>query len=684
MALLRLICFFHVSVHAIKFHNVSAVGEQVLSINKAPQNATTVPQANASKVTEEGSFGFDMTNVSLQKYERYMWIIAASSLTFALIFELCHRRFAHIDLTLQPDCGAEHHEQKISQLFSGILPLARPFFLEKSGAWGYISAIAMIGGINLVLGIILMVWKKEFWDAIEKKNIDRFFPLLLDVAFLACGRIVLSTYSDYIGMMLSIRWRQHMTQWLVSLWLQDKSFYSLQLGNGKAPDNPDQRIQEDVRVFVEQSMLLGTGFTISVSQLVSRLPMLLVLSPSYAFGTFYCPGWLLYISSIYSGLGTFVAHEVGKRLIVINFGLQKYEASFRYDVVQIRDNAESIALYGSEAVEENRLNQRFEWIARVWWMLMSSTKQLGFFQSFYYQTSAIFPYLLLAPSYFKGQITLGSLFMLFDALATVKGSFDWFLGSYGTLTSYRATVDRLSNFMEALHQKPQGDVRRLQVGDAVAAKVSKLQVSLPSGRKLWDHAELQVLCGEFVLLSAPEGTGKSCFFRAMAGIWPHADGEVFLPEHVLFVPQKSYIPQGTLKQAVTYPLGSSDFSDDEVNGALKAVDLSCLEGRALKDEANWALLLSGGEQQRLAMARVLLRQPQVLLLDEATSAMSAEAALDMFALLRRPGSLPKGAAVITVSHDVELLKSLHDSHYVYDAESASWTVAGKMAHPGRH
>eukprot|EP00435_Cladocopium_sp_Y103_P041200 s1446_g11.t1 len=283
-AMLRLICFFHVFsvhiVHGLKFHlNVSAVsGVQVLSLNQAPQNATTVPQAaNASKVTEEGSFGFDMTNVSLQKYEHYMWIVAASSLTFALIFELCHRRFAHIDLTLQPDYGAEHHEQKISQLFSGILPLARPFFLENRGAWGYISAIAMIGGINLVLWIILMVWQKELWDAqmisewcaskdaIEKKNIDRFFPLLLDVAFLACGRIVLSTYSDYIGMMLSIRWRQYMTQWF------DKSFYSLQLGNGKAPDNPDQRIQEDVRVFVEQSMLLGTGFTIAVSQLVSRL-----------------------------------------------------------------------------------------------------------------------------------------------------------------------------------------------------------------------------------------------------------------------------------------------------------------------------------------------------------------------------------------------------------------------------
>lgn len=691
MAAFRWLCYFHVVTScALKFHlpnqTAGAISANLQLVESAPSNATAhgakanvlLPE-NATKKKgdaspEEGSFGFDMTKMSLQRFEPYMWIIAASSLSFALLFELCHRRFAHIDLTLQPDYGSEHHEQNLTQLFSGILPLARPFFSENRAAWGYVAAIALIGGINLMMGIIFMVWKKEFWDAIEQKNLNRFFPLLLDVAFLSCGRIILSTYSSYIGMMLSIRWRQYMTQWFVSAWLQDKCFYSLQLENGKAPDNPDQRIQEDVAKFVESSMLLGTGFCISMSQLLAQMPMLLLLSPSYAFGTFYCPGWLLYAAFLYSGLGTLVAHEVGKRLIVINFGLQKYEASFRYDVVQIRDNAESIALYGSEAVEESRLNQRFEWIARVWWMLMSKTKQLNFFQSFYYQNRAIAPYLLLAPNYFKGQITLGSLFMLFDSLATVQGGFDWFLGSYATLTSYRATVDRLSNFLEALQRKERCDVKRLQVGDAVAAKVSKLDVNLPSGRKLWENAELQVLCGEFVLLSAPEGTGKSCFFRAMAGIWPHANGEIFLPENVLFVPQKCYIPQGTLKQALTYPSGSSDYSDEEVNQALKDVGLTCLEGHGLKDEADWALLLSGGEQQRLAMARVLLRQPQVLLLDEATSAMSAEASLEMFALLRRPGSLPKGAAVITVSHDVDLLRPVHDSHYNYDSESASWTV----------
>eukprot|EP00913_Durusdinium_trenchii_P018090 g16998.t1 len=533
------------------------------SLLLSPSNVTGTQEegASAKQNVDTGSFGFDLTKMSLKRFEPYMWLVAAASLLFAVLFELMHRHLAQIDLTLQPDYGAEHHEQKISQLFAGIWPLARPFFLETRSAWGYVTSIAVIGGVNLFLGMVLMVWHKEFWDSIEQKNISRFFPLLLDVAFLACARMVLSTYSDYIGMMLSIRWRQSMTQWL-------------------APDNPDQRIQEDVRIFVEQSMVLGTGLTIAASQLLSRLPLLLLLSPTYAFGQFYCPGWLLYVSLLYSGLGTFLAHEVGKRLIVINFGLQKYEdwddrsrqpehgtrscppppsfdsASFRYDVVQIRDHAEAIALYGSEAVEESRLNGRFEWIARVWWMLMSKTKQLNFFQSFYYQTSAIFPYLLLAPSYFKGQITLGSLFMLFDALGTVKGGFDWFLGSYATLTSYRATVDRLTNFVEALQAKPMG--------------------------------ELQVLCGEFVLLSAPEGMGKSCFFRAMAGIWPHAEGDVFLPEDVLFVPQKSYIPQGSLKQALTYPSCASRFSDEEVNGALQALNLTVLEGRSLKEEADWA------------------------------------------------------------------------------------------------
>ncbi|CAJ1382296.1 unnamed protein product [Effrenium voratum] len=667
---------------SLKFHpNASSL---VALSQAAPVNATGGKAApvnatggKAVQSGQEGTLGFDVSKMSVKQLEPYMWIIAAFALAFAVLFELFHRRFAQTDLSVQPDCGAEHHEQQISSLFAGVWPLVKPFFRQNS-AWGYVSAISVIGTINLVLGMLIMVWQKEFWDTIEQKNLPRFWPLLLDVMFLAFARIVLSTYSEYIGMMLSIHWRRSMTQWLIGLWLQDKSFYRQQL-KADAPDNPDQRIQEDVRMFVEQSMMLGTGLVMAVAHLISRLPMLLLLSPTYAFGQFYCPGWLLYASLLYSGVGAICAHQVGKKLIVVNFGLQKHEASFRYDVVQIRDHAESIALYNSEATEESRLNGRFEWIVRVWWMLMSHTKRLSFFQSFYYQTSAIFPYLLLAPSYFKGQITLGTLFMLFDALATVKGGFDWFLGSYSILTGYRATVDRLSNFVQALEaQDSCSEVKRMQSpGDAVAATITELNVALPrKGRTLWKDAQLQILCGEFVLLSAPEGSGKSCFFRAMAGLWPDASGEVFLPEKTLFLPQKSYIPQGSLKQAITYPACASSFSDEEVMTAMQALGLATLEGRKLHEEADWALLLSGGEQQRLAFARALLSQPELLLLDEATSALSAEGSLEIFEMLRRPGSLPKGAAVVTVSHDIDLLKPVHDSHYVYDAETGGWAVAG--------
>eukprot|EP00441_Pelagodinium_beii_P043020 CAMPEP_0197641612 /NCGR_PEP_ID=MMETSP1338-20131121/15528_1 /TAXON_ID=43686 ORGANISM="Pelagodinium beii, Strain RCC1491" /NCGR_SAMPLE_ID=MMETSP1338 /ASSEMBLY_ACC=CAM_ASM_000754 /LENGTH=733 /DNA_ID=CAMNT_0043214627 /DNA_START=125 /DNA_END=2322 /DNA_ORIENTATION=- len=643
---------------AAKLLDQNSSSELAMALEGKPAESS---QKGEEKSSKSSSFGFDIKKMSVKELEPYMLITAILAGIFGISFELVHRRWADTDLSAQPDYGEEHHEQQISRIFAGVVPLVRPFVCgrERLTVWCYVAAILVLGLTDLVLGIVTMVWSKEFWDTIEHKKIERFFPLMKDICLLAFARIVLQTYNEYIGMMLTIHWRKWMTKWLLSKWLQDKCFYRMQLDPSKTvPDNPDQRIQEDVSLFVQETMMLGTGFLAAFGNLVSRLPMLLLLSPNYAFGVYYLPGWLLYISLIYSGVGSLVAHFVGQRLIMIRFALQKYEAGFRYDIVQLRDNAESIALYGSERCEEQRLGDGFEWIVRVWWLLMSYTKRLGFFVSFYWQTSATFPYLVLAPNYFKGQITLGTMFMLFDALHTVKGGFDWFLNSYSTLTSYRATVDRLSNFTEALdrNQKTEREVKRIEADGMQAAALAKgLSVHLPESggrRQLWKDANLEVEPGQFILLSAPEGTGKSCFFRAMAGIWPHASGEVFLPKGSLFLPQKSYIPKGTLKQAVAYPECEADFSDDAVRGALAAVRLSTVQGRGLDEKGDWAMLLSGGEQQRLAIARVLLRKPPVLLLDEATSAMGEDGALEIFKLLRVPGSLAPGAAVITVSHDV--------------------------------
>lgn len=642
----------------------------------------------ASRVHQEpsGAFaealGVDMNNLHARQLGWWPWAGAIMSIVVFGSFEFFHRRWAGVDLALPLEYGQEGHERQLLRLFAGVWPLVKPYVCQENSycAWCYFSVLGFLGLLELILGFVLMLWTKDFWDSIENKKIDEFMPLMKTFTLLVFTLIMIRTYAGYISMMLVIHWRKFMTQWLMTLWFQNKSFYQLQLENGQAPDNPDQRIQEDTAMFIESFLSLSSGFLESTGRIFSMLPMLLVLSPDYAFGVFYCPGWLLYISLLYSGVGALVAHHVGGQLILANFAKQKYEANFRYRIVQVRDNAESIALWGSEACEQRHLQSSFDWVMRVWWMLMLYTKRLGFFTAFYMQTSMTFPYIVLAPNYFKGQITLGTMFMLFSALNSVKGGFDWFLLSYGQVTGFRATVDRLQNFLRAIQAGAKvSEVQFLEAPlvNGAAADAKDLSIRLPGkcGKDLWRSAGLTVQPGEFVLLSAPEGSGKSCFFRALAGIWPHASGEVFLPSSALFVPQRSYIPQGSLCAAVAYPEAEDSFEEEKVREALRTVGLVDLAAKPLEDEANWALKLSGGEQQKLAIARVLLRRPPVLLLDEATSAIGEEGTLEVYRLLRAEGTLPQGAAVISVSHEVQLLRPVHDRHLTYEPQKAVWVTA---------
>lgn len=476
-----------------------------------------------------------------------------------------------------------------------------------------------------------------------------------------------------------------MTDYLIKKWMRAKCFYQIQLEkqDGVSLDNPDQRIQEDVNIFIPTLLNLVSGLGESLGQLATMLPVLLLLSPTKAFGIWYMPGWLFYLALAYSGLGTLMAHFIGNKLILINFAKQKYEADFRYQIVQVRDNAECIALYGSEDCETGRMQNQFDKIVQIWWLMMIYSKRLAFFTAFYMQTSATFPYLVLAPSYFQGQITLGRMFMLFRALGSVKGAFDWIIHSYGTLTDFRATTDRLQNFHSMIekHEK-QGEQANMNRtygppdGQPEMALVAKdVNVSLPESggsRVLWKSAGLSVRKGESVLLTAPEGSGKSSFFRALAGIWPRASGSVYMEDDALFVPQRSYIPQGSLKQALAYPEKEDHFTDEEVSRALEAVKLTTAVGSDLKEEGNWQMKLSGGEQQRLAIAHAVLRRPKVLFLDEATGAMGADSALEIYRLLKKPGTLPEGASIISISHDVDLMRPVHDSCYAYSVDEGVW------------
>jgi len=598
-------------------------------------------------------------------------------------FEYSHRRWSDVDFDTPMELPPEK-STRLDGMFRGIWPLVKPYALwnqQRHRGQAYVAVLLVLAGAALLISFTLNIWQGEFWNAFEDKDVAAFWHIMRAYVAIVITWVVVGTYTGYIRQMLEIDWRTFMTKRLQRDWLTGQAFYRMQLdqrSQKSVMDNPDQRIQEDVAMFVSTSLQLGFGLVSTVGQLVIFLPLLLMLSPSYAFGVVYLPGWLVFIALGYSLVGSFAAHFIGQELIRLGFARQRYEADFRYHVVQIRDSAEAIALYGSEEVEMNILNSRFEGVRRVFWELMLYQKRLGFFSSFYFITGWMFPFIVLAPSFFAGEITMGHLFQISSALGQIRDSFDWFISTYPMLADFRATSDRLLSFEEQIREA-RGSGGKLEplhsmglseapAGAPAALEVRGAQLSLPgSDRPLWSGASLRVEAGEGVLLSAPEGTGKSTFFRALAGVWPYVTGGAVRMEESLFVPQRSYIPQGSLRQAVAYPRDPRTVGDEAMLEALRAVRLEALAPDGdLGVEKNWALVLSGGEQQRVAFARVLLAKPRLVCLDEAASQVGEEGTRDLYAALRR--ELPDGAAFISISHEVTLMRPLHDTHYTAEMD----------------
>ena len=558
------------------------------------------------------------------------------------------------------------------RFLSAFWALAKPYWTSEQRRKGLALLAAVLG---LSLGLVYLevqfnLWNKDFFNALQEKNQSQFFHQLWRFTYLALIWIVGRVYQLYLQQMLLIEWRSWLNDHFLSAWLADRAYYRLQLID-RGVDNPDQRIAEDLRIFVEMTINLGTGLLSAVVMLGSFTVILWTLSGDIIVAGFAIPGYMLWVAIIYSGVGSWLTHLVGRRLIKLNFDQQRFEADYRYSLVRLRENSEGVALYRGEPLELANFRERFAQVVGNWWGIMNKRKQLNWFVSFYYQFAVPFPYLVAAPRYFAGAITLGVIFQVASAFRNVQSSLSWFIDAYPDFATWKATVDRLTSFSASLERvREQAE----KVGGERSAAgqpqigVAGLELALPQGRPLLRSTSIELQPGEHVLVTGPSGAGKSTFFRAMAGIWPYWKGRVVLPRgaRLLFLPQKPYLPIGTLKRTVSYPDDESRFSDEEVREALRAVGLPELAGD-LERRESWAQVLSGGEQQRLAFARALLTRPDWLFLDEATAALPEEEQDALYRLLRE--RLP-GTTLVSIGHRASLAEH-HERRFAWRGESLS-------------
>jgi putative ATP-binding cassette transporter len=556
------------------------------------------------------------------------------------------------------------------RFFPALWALTKPYWLSEKRGRGLILLGTVIALVLMLvwLEVQFNTWNRDFYTTLETKDQAEFYRQLGLFTLLAVLYIVLQVYRQYFQQMLLIEWRTWLTERYLGDWLKDRAYYRLQLLD-KGTDNPDQRIADDLNIFVDLTLSMALGLLSAVVTLVSFVGILWVISGAITVDGFEIPGYMVWVALLYAVAGTWLTHLIGRPLIAIGFDQQRFEANFRFSLVRLRENAEGVALYRGEAGELENFRARFANVIGNWWAKMLKQKQLTWFTSFYGQMAIIFPFVVSAPRYFSGKTPLGEMFQIASAFGQVQGALSWFLNAYSSFANWKATVDRLTGFTAALeHAREEAerlDGERYE-GDGPDLTVDRLELDLPQGAPLLAATNLRLKRGESVLVTGPSGAGKSTLFRALAGIWPYWKGKIALPKGatLLFLPQKPYLPIGPLKYAACYPGDDSAIPDEAVREALSAAGLKHFAGDLARDE-NWAQLLSGGEQQRLAIARALLNRPDWLFLDEPTSALPDEAQAALYRLLKE--RLP-GATLVSIGHRAELAQ--------FHAQRLSWRGNG--------
>jgi putative ATP-binding cassette transporter len=544
---------------------------------------------------------------------------------------------------------------RLREMLRDAWTLIRPYWFSED-RWagrGLLLVVVVLNLFIVYINVLLSKWYNLFYNSLQDKDFAAFSSLLIRFSWLAGLFIVAAVYQIYLNQMLQIRWRRWLTERYLGAWLTDGAYYRMQLTSGET-DNPDQRISDDLRLFVTGALSLSLGGMRAVVTLVSFLGILWGLSGSVTLpigAGVTLPGYMVWAALAYAIAGTWLTNLIGRPLVRLNFNQQRYEADFRFSLVRFRENTEGVALYKGEADEMRSFRERFGSVVRNWWDIMRQQKRLTWFTSGYGQAAIIFPILVAAPRYFRGEIPLGALMQTSQAFGQVQDSLSFIITSYTDIAEWRAVVLRLLGFERALARvRAEAAVEGVRHGTGAAGNLTldRVNLALPGGRSLMEDVSFDIQPGDTTLISGPSGAGKSTLFRAIAGIWPFGRGEIRLPRdgRVLFLPQKPYLPIGTLREVVSYPTPPAGVADGALREALQVVGLPELATR-LDETAHWAQALSPGEQQRIAFARALVQRPDWLFLDEATSAVDEETEARLYSLLRE--RLP-GTTVVSVGH----------------------------------
>lgn len=551
--------------------------------------------------------------------------------------------------------------KNIRSTLATVWRIASPYFNsdDKWAGRGLLAAVVILELAAVFLTVLFNRWNNVFYNALQERDQAVFTYQIGYFCVLATFWIGLKVYQLYLNQWLQIRWRRWMTTRYLGGWLHDANHYRMQL-LGDAADNPDQRIADDTQRFVEQTLALGINLLSSVVTLASFVFILWGLSnqaPLHLYGKeIALPGYLVWGALIYAILGTVLTHLIGRPLVDLNFRQQRFEADFRFNLVRTRENAEQIALLHGEPAERTRLLDRFGFVVGNWLDIMQRTKKLTAFTSTYSQAAVIFPYVLIAPAYFANKIQLGGMMQTASAFSSVQDALSFFVSAYRTLAEWQSVVARLDGFeksirsgdalaqrQDIIHVKPSG-------GDAI--DLDELLVTLPDGKPLLAADGFSLRDNERTLITGPSGAGKSTLFRAVAGIWPFGRGAVEIPANasLMMLPQRPYLPIGSLHDAVVYPGQAASYDPGRVREVLAAVGLPQLAAR-LEEQAHWNRMLSLGEQQRLGIARALLHAPQFLFLDEATASLDEPSEAALYRLIAE--KLPD-TTVVSIGHRATL------------------------------